>query len=339
MKNTHMGSIKERSAFHGGASQEQPEPLQWLQNLEQQQQEGSVGDPDDANQQQQQQTQESFANISEDDLELMPQNVRDAVTKAKQEYKQLKGDVTAAKGMQSQFDKQQAEIQRLQGELQKTTNTAQPKVNADPIAAMLEEQYRAQGFDDATVKNLVKVNTPIMKAMRENIVQEVGTQFAPMANVVTETRALDAFNAVRGNDSLGWSQIPEVQQRLWERTQQMQQSGELVNVPLLDNLAKIFWAEHIQKHGFPSQNETQHEGSQPPRMNIQPIPNMNNGNSNGNGNAPAFNYPGSSFGGHAPMSPNRPSANGMAVDPDTRAALAATMNNWPVKPKAFRASK
>lgn len=343
--NILKGSISERFAFQGPArfSQEQSEPLQWLQNEEQQQHEGSVGDANDANlnqnanNQQQQQNAEFVDPWKDVDLDLLPAEVRDTIEKGRNELKKLHGENASARKMQSQFDMQQAEIARLSKDLQTKNGQQQQQQQqkkGDPVEEMLREQYSAQGFDDATTKNLIKVNAPIMRAMQAQILEQVGTGFAPLANAVTEGRALEAFESVRQTDRLGWSRINEVQEQVWQNVQAMQKRGELVDPQVVNNLARIHFSAYVEEHGFPANGqETEHQQTQPI---FRPLPPMNN--NNGNINAPQFTFPGYGSGGnHAQPALNRGAQ--QVMDPETRAAVAATVQHWPVQPKEFKGGK
>lgn len=343
------GSISGRVAFRSEParySQEQPEPLQWLQNTEQQQHEGpGVGDANDANldgrqadhQQQQQQQQNQFVDpFAGIDIDILPTEVKAKIEAARTEMKKLSGEIGAARNNQGLKDKLQAEVQRLSAELQSKGDGQQQKQDQqdNTIEGQLRLIYKNEGITDAaTVEKLVKINAPIMKFMEGRITQGIGVNMAPVANAVINSTANDAFATAVAGDRLGWSKINEVQQFVWDRTQQMTQRGELVSPEVLGNLAYIAYGKYLEEHGFPPNEADSNlqQQQQPRQPQFQPLPNMNQSN----GNNPTFTFPGAGSGNLA-RPPVGSGSNARPLDNETRAAVEATCGNWVVKPKSMR---
>lgn len=332
-------------------SQEQLEPL-FLHSLqEQQQQEGeqppqpdpSLPPVGDVNQQQQQQQATTFVDPFADlDPAMLPDHVRTAVEKARGDLQRLqKADVTARQ-FQSTHDKQQAEINRLR---QETETLRQQSQGADPsrqnqqqreetTEEMLIKQYMSEGgVTPEIAAKMAKINAPILENMQQKTIKQMQQQMGPLANMVINDQAAGAFETIRAQDQIGWSNIPEVAQKTWDGIQAVAANGQVVTPDLAANLSRIHFMNYVEEHGFPTSfNPRQQPQQQQPQQFV--APHMSNTVQQPQSVSTRFNYPGSLV-----MPQRQQPQQQQQFDPDVVAAMAATTANWIVKPKAFRNGK
>lgn len=282
-------------------------------------QSGQGGTPPVQQQQQQQAPADPWAGV---DMDMLPDHVREAATKSKEYLQSLQTQVAQGQTATQTAQQLQAEVDKMRQEIlrgKQSTSSPQTRTEAPTFDEQLEQYYLDQGLPEVQAKAIAKMNRGAFEIFGKNFQQQIGQQMAPIANRVVEDSASEAFHGAVQNDRVGWSQIPEIQQALWERTTQMAQQGQIVSPQVVANLAKIFYYDHLERGGIPTQPQNIVPINQP-----HTIPNMTSGFNQQQ--STRFSYPGA---GNMPV--NRQSSNGnqsSILDAETQAALAATTGNW-----------
>lgn len=272
-----------------------------------------------SNQQQQQQAPaDPFADV---DLDLLPENAREAIKQSRSTLQSLQSQNANAQQFQTKAQQLEAELNETRAQLQRSTSPQSGNLRtSEPTTqeAKLEAYYIQQGLSEVQAKSIAKMNKGAFEIFAEGIKQEMSQQFSPIAGQVIANTAEDAFHSAAQNDKVGWTQIPEIQQQLWDRVQQMAKAGQMVNPQVADNLAKIFWYDH-QSTGqqttsvvpFPNQQNTPHS-----------IPNMGNQNFQ---QQSRFSFPGA---GSVNTPRNQGNGQTQVLDAETQAAINATTGSW-----------
>lgn len=268
-------------------------------------------------QQQQQQTPtDPFADV---DLDLLPENAREAIKQSRSTLQSLQSQNANAQQFQTRAQELEAQLRETQAQLQQRTSPQSGKTEPTTQEGKLEAYYIANGLPEAQAKSIAKMNKGAFEIFAEGIKQEMGQQFSPIAGQVIANTAEDAFHSAAQADKVGWTQIPEIQQQLWDRVQQMAKQGQMVNPQVAENLAKIFWYDHQSNAGqttsvvpFPiQQNQSPHS-----------IPNMGNQNFQ---QQSRFSFPGA---GSVNTPRNQGNGQTQMVDAETQAAINATTGSW-----------
>lgn len=260
------------------------------------------------------------------DLNLVDQATRDAIESARQTLKTNEGRVATATKLQSERDQLAAQVQKQQQDLQQLQSQSNRPTNDRgqdlTFEQELEQLYIAEGMEAPAAKRAAQVNAKVHTVALSRFEKRLGNQLAPVVGNVVESHARNAFEQAQESDQYGIFQNNEVAQRVWERSQQMAQQGEMPSAEVLLNFAKIYAWEH---------------GLTPNANPATPIPPSGDVLTRGNMNSNTkFTFPGASSGNHVRM-PGTINGNGNEpMDPETHAALAATFSNWEIKPKAFR---
>lgn len=308
-------------------SQEQPEPL-ILQSLQMQQQQEGPGDQQQQ-QQQQQQEDDPFADM---DLSLVPDDVRQAIERSQAATKQLR---TTHQTLAQQHQQTQQRVQELERGDRTPPQQRQQRDPDEPVTVEQEltDYYIAQGVDPKQAAQIAKMNSGAFNIMGKRIQGGVQQQLSPIVGRVIEDNAENAFHSVAQGDTLGMLQIPEVAQAFWDRLQGLAQQGNLIEHGMAAGLAKILWTDHITKHGLPDTLTTRNEPDTipfPSKKPMTPAVNPQGG--------PQFTYPGS--GHHVQVRRSQGANSGVAAyTAEERAAMAATVGDWPIKPKDFADQK
>lgn len=265
------------------------------------------------------------------DIELLDPAVRDRIVAARAEFATVARQAATARDFQSRYDQTQAQLQQVQerisrGELAPRQPQQQQPQQPDTLMGELEQYYISEGIAPEQAKSFAKINAGAFEKFGNRFSGQLRESFSPIAQNVVNNNASQVFDKIMANDRLGLP--PEVAQQLWERTQAMAESGQLVNEEVAQNLARIFWAKHVEANGM---SNTPTTPVPPPPF----IPNIVNNPAQVQNPPPnqqtRYTYPGA--GAH--NRPNTPRVQ-TALDPDTDAALAATTANWPVRPKAYK---
>lgn len=228
--------------------------------------------------------------------------------------------------------------QELQARQQQPRPSGQPLGQQQPVAQIspyvqtTQDYLRSQGYTDAQIA----AQAPVLGGLLENMLplfrEQIGRDFAPVANTVIAHENTANFSAVQQHPQ--GSQLladPQVAQEVWSIVEQQTAAGRVFNTEAISNLAKMIWAEHqIAPSQQPQQQQTQPvttTSSFFPTMQM-PTPNRSTG----------LTYPGAhmrpALTGTG-MNPNQPAP----VNEDTRAALAQTFGDLArttgVAPAAF----
>lgn len=286
----------------------------------------------DGNQQQQQQ--DPFANV---DLDLLDDKTREAIETARKQFQQVSHQANQARSFQSKHDQIQAQLQQLQNQNSQRQTQSSQQQQQQPVT--LEDElyatYVESGIEEGAARKAAQLNSKIFGKFASRIDSRITERMAPIANTVVDSNAESAFESVKSDDSIGIFRIPEVAQRVWEKTQELAEEGQLVSPQVVRNLARIYYVEHQENGGQIVMNDS----------NDPNLQQLQNGNGGGRFNNPPpsgqgghqtqtrFTYPGA---GASIRRPASQQTNASVLDSDTLAAITATVGNWNVKPKAFR---
>lgn len=295
------------------------------QQQQQQQQDSERGG---GNQQQQQQTPpDPFKDL---DLDLMDPAAREAITNARTEMARLHGRANEASKFQSERDKllhqngqyQQA-MEQLKGRTQQQQQQQQPATLEEELMQMLV----ATGMTEAQAKSAAAYQAKMLEKFGTRLEDNIGKRFAPIVGNVVEQNVHAAFNTVRSQDNLGMLDINEVAQATYENLQAIAQRGDLVSPQVAENLASIYYIKYLREHPEVSPNMQQQQQQQ------QDYP-------NGNGNVNTrFTFPGAGHHARTPESQGSTTSKKPVYSAEEQAAMAATVENWEVKPAAYKGQK
>lgn len=269
------------------------------QNGQQQQQQG---DPN--GQQQQQQPQSALDTI---DLDLLDDNTRAAVERARAELTTAMQQAHQARDYQSRYDRLVAEQQRSQQQQQQQVQREDQK--QPTFEEELEATYIAEGIPPAQAKAHAKLNAKIFGKFSDRVTGFVDGRVAPVAGSVAMNNASLMFqDALQQSQRL---QDPDVAQRVWEAVEATVRQGGQVSNDMIENLSKIYHVDISEARGHNGGNR----GTpmfQPQHQQQQQI--IQNGSTR-------HTFPGA---GHLAVrtQPQRPT--GSDLDPETAAAVAAT---------------
>lgn len=302
----------------------------------------AVADP--PNQQQQQQAPAAQDPFSDIDLEMLDETTRAQVEKAKQSFatvanqqQQLEQQVRSAQQQAQAFQARYDQLVHQRGANQQQQQQQQPQTFEEEL---LDSYVREHNLNPAEAKAASKMMGSIFAKFEKRMEGRMAQQFGPLAQQSASQGARSAFEEARQQDQLGIFRNPEISQQVWDRLQEISQSGnaEALNAEFVQNLGSIFAMRAMQQGKFspmgtqqPQQqqmqpsfpmfpNPNQQQQPQPQQQQMQtrwtfpgsganPLPTMN-----GNGN------------GHANLPP---------MDADMRAAMGAVHSRWPIKPKGY----
>lgn len=287
-----------------------------------------------SNQQQQQQQNQSTEFISPFkgiDLNLVDDVAREAITKAEANMRDLHGRAAQASKYQSERDQAAAQNQTLTETLQslqkqngRGPNGANdksdfPLQNAPSLEDELEQILVEGGMTHESAKKTAQIQARMQGVLASRIEGRIGQRFAPVVGNVIEANVTSAFEQVQQNDPLGILSTPEISERVWLRAKEIANEGTLITPAVVQNLARIYYIEHLEANG-----------GQPPNIRMNPpAPPQQQQQST------RFSYPGAGAHARMPQANNGGNQN-EALDPETFAALAATTDRWPVQPERFK---
>lgn len=284
---------------------------------------GNGGGAPSNQQQQQQQPVDPFAEIDVDSLDV---NARAAIDKAKAEFATLQSTNQRANELvrqhQSERDKATAELNRMrqaiQGDQQHQQN--RPETTEDRVY----KQLINDGLTPELAKPQAKTLANILDKERAQIQQQMGQQFAPVAALALQSNAEQAFNHAMSTDHIGWSQVPEVAELVWQSALELTRNGQQADPVTIKNLAFMHFGAYSEKN--PQVFATLQNGANQPNngMNQPVLPPT----------APfrqpvttSFSYPGANFIGRQPI--NTPTNGARTImDANTAAAVSSVTNIW-----------
>lgn len=292
-------------------------------------------------QQQQQQQQQSepvdpFAGI---DLNLLDDATRAKIENARGQFATVAKLATDGRKFQSDFDRMKAEKEALEAQLGQQQQQQQQQQQRDPntpktVEQELTEYYQGQGMTPADAARVAKVQAGAANIVGRHTRAQMNNDLAPIVGAVIDGGAREAFEQVLEESAMVASD-PEIAQQLWDHTTKMAQAGQVVNKDIIQNLGYIFVAKKAEKNGgaLPSMtNPDQHQQTQPGVPVITRNPTIEDMQNRGT----QFTFPGAARGGNHVRNPNTNTSRSSSLDPDTSAAMAATVANWAVKPKAYQ---
>lgn len=290
---------------------------------------GGEGNQNQQQQNQQQQQQELESPFKGVDLNLLDDAARQAIQRAEQQLKDLHGRASQASAYQSEKDRLTAQVKTYEATLQQLQNQQlQPNQNQQqqqqPLTfeQELEQEYLANGIEGPAAKSLAKMNAKIFHKFGERVQGVQDQRLAPIIGNVVQTNTQNAFNEAMQSDRHGLFQNQQVAQAVWERAEQMANAGQLVNAGVLSNLARIFSFDLAEGAGLPQVNGNQQPQQQQQFFQQNQAP-MNQ--------QTRFTFPGAGTYVRPPAQQQQ-----VVDDPETTAAMAATVAGWSVKPKQFK---
>lgn len=299
--------------------------------------------PADPNNQPQQQNQPQVKSPFEGiDRDLLDSSTREAIEKAERDMADLRGRAAQASTFQSAADTYKAQLEQHQQALQQLQNQQQqnqpnqPNKQLSPIE-QLEKDYLDAGLPPENAKQAAKINGVVLTRAFDRYQQQQDQRLAPVIANVVGSNAQEAFTQAFANDQHGHYNDPALRQRLWERTQEIANSGNLVSPDMILNLARIFKMEQLESSGFqqvqqqPSLQQMQNQQfvNAPfvPNSPLQGLPPTVQGT--------RFSFPGAGIQARAPQQ-QQSSQTGATNDPDVLAAMGATVSQWGKKPSAYK---
>lgn len=274
------------------------------------------------NQNQQQELESPFKGI---DLNLLDDQTRQSIQRAEAQLKDFHGRANQASIYQSEKDKVTAQLQLAQQSLQQLQNQSQQQQarqqqQAEPtFEEELTQTYIEGGLQPDQAKAAAAMQAKILGRFGNRFQQQQDQRFAPIIGNVVDSNTQRAFQEAIATDSHGLFQNQELAQKVWEQAEQLKQQGQLVSPQVLHNLARIYSFDMQSSGGLPQGNAQpfqQQQFLQPPMQQNQQT---------------RFTFPGALS--HVKQ-PNQQQQDN--VDPETQAAMAATVSGWAVKPAAFK---
>lgn len=237
------------------------------------------------------------------DLDLLPEEARKAIEKAREDLKKVPKLVKQTRGFQSNYDKVQAELQRLQ----RASEQSQQQPPNDPNKELTEfdlivKDYMEEGVPKEAAERAARI---IMKhaTRREGAIQQhIAKTVQPVAVSSSITEATQNFQQIAQLDKR--LAIPEVAQKVWERVEKNAREGKVMSPDMISNLGKVFYMDALDA------GEIKIEAPEPVRQQQQPDINTR------------FTFPGATASVQRPQTRTFSSTDDL--DPETAAAVAAT---------------
>jgi hypothetical protein len=268
-----------------------------------------------------QQASDPFAGLDLDDL---PESARSVIQKSKEDFATLQKSAKEAQTAKDQAEQRAREFQsrhdQLAARVQHLKGDAEPQSADQKLLAQIEGMLVKRGVSPEQAKAQAPLMTDMFQVYGDQIKNEIGATFAPLANSVLLSEATAAWNEVTNSDPIGALQIPEVANETWKAVQQMVRQGQAVDPSTVRNLRNMIYVDHIEKTGtMPNPNTPP-----TPNLPVQPM-------------FPNIGRPGFGGGNYAarPVVQD-PNPARTSLNEDTRAALAATFAKMGTIPKAFK---
>lgn len=280
---------------------------------------------------QQQQQPEYVSPLAGIDKDLLPSEAREAIEKAERELADFRGRAAQASSFQSAADRLAAQnktyeetLQRLQSQTGSEGGRQQQLNQQLTHEQQLEQDYIEAGLAPENAKQAAKVNAKVFSKQFERYQTQQDQRYAPVFQNVVAGNAQDAFSQTIQGDKAGLFKAPEIQQKIWDKAQELAQQGQLVTPQILQNLGRIYYVEQLETSGLNQINMNQQAA---PTFIPQP---QQNGQQFNQGTR--FSFPGAGSYVRAPQQQNQ----GRQLDSETMAAMGATVSGWSVKPKDYK---
>lgn len=218
---------------------------------------------------------------------------------------------------QSKHDQTTAELNKIKQGLQHVANGGiEPEVVKGPDPAYIsavEQQMIAGGVKPEAAKAQAPIMAQLLKTQEDAIMARVGAGVSPVANMVLNHQAEQAFNYAKATDTTGAFAVPEVAQAVWNSVIEIVKAGQQILPETVQNLKYMHFGAHAEKN--PAVFATLQMNSGVPPLN--PPGGRPNAVSVTTG---GYNYPGANFaptmgGGRDPNAPRT------TLDPGTKFAL------------------
>lgn len=209
------------------------------------------------------------------DIDALPEDIRQTITKAQTQFASLQTKEAEASKGREKADKEarihQARADQFQSKLQHHglfDDPARPKANAESPEAALEKElaadYLGMGFDKPTAEAYAKLQAKTFQKLQGRILAEVGGAVGPTVSTVGMMQAdrmlLNAANSEQFGEPLADSEIYNVAR---ETLMTLAQSGQRIDQPMLETAIKMAVGEITMKG--PNANKQQQTRFQPPQ--------------------------------------------------------------------------
>lgn len=219
---------------------------------------------------------------------------------------------------QSKHDQTTAELNKIKQGLQHVANggvapEAVPTGPTQEYISEVETTMVKSGVKPEAAKAQAPIMAQLLKAQEDAIMARVGAGVAPVANMVLNQQAEQAFNYGKATDTTGAFGIPEVAQAVWNSIIEIAKAGQPVNAETVQNLKYMHFGQHAEKNPAVFATLQMNKGV-PPITSQGGRPNAVSVTTGG------YNYPGSNF---APVGSNSqdPNAARTNLDAGTKFAL------------------
>lgn len=280
---------------------EQPDHQVWQAFKQQQQQEPPAAGTADPNE-----IQDPFKGI---DLDLLDDATRAKIVEAQKSFATIAKDAKEATGLRAQASVHQAEIEKIRSQ---AIPTPLQKQSASPtFEDEVRQSYIDAGITDPKVLEAnVKLQMKMFDRFGARIGSTVGKALEPLQANDNNQLATLAFQEVRQTSA--YMQNDEVAEAVWSKVQNMVNKGAAPDPAVVANFAKIAYVDFMEK------NPNTPPPSPPQRtMTTQTT---------------RLTFPGA---GHSTQLPSARQVNNDPLDPETSAAVNATIGLWPKHPKGF----
>lgn len=281
-------------------------------------------------QQQQQQTQQPVDPFEGVDLDMLDEQTKAAIEKARTELTNTRTiaqkNEELARSFQSRHDQTLQQLQRFQ---QQQVQQPVPQNQAPTLEQQIEAAYLEEGLNAEQAKAAAKLQVKIFEKFAPVVEKNIGSAIAPFLGHQAHSSAEQAFQAVIADDPLGAMQDPEISQRVRETIANLAGSGKIVDVEMVKNLRNVFAYNKMeafarqtpqlqQQMHFPQQQQPQ---QQPPAQQLpfmqflQPTQKF-----------PSMGAPVQGAGGFQRVQPQRQGP--PVADPEVAAAMAVVTKQW-----------
>lgn len=244
------------------------------------------------------------------DMDLLDSTTKAAIEKSRITIANLRSQANQASTFQSEKDRLAAEVTRLQGEVE----ARQPKKET-PTEKTFEQElidgWVEDGVDPKVAASMAKIQARAFDKFAKRTQTFVDSRVQPIQGSVAMQQATNVFEALSSESAVAEALgDPEFAQEVWGKIEKYVQSTGEADPEVIENLAIIAAYKRGTKATDPQQT--------PQRLTTrQPVP------------VPAkvptvgrFTFPGA---GHKAAAPNVTRGTATITDPETAAAVAATV--------------
>lgn len=252
------------------------------------------------------------------DLDSLPDEEREKVVAAKEQFATLQKAKSDAERVASE---RQSAHDRLAAEHNKLQKRLAPEPPPETTSDRIYDQLLKAGMPEAQAKAQSQLLGGILDNERAQIKAELGRDMAPLANLTLGREAETSFTHARAMDRVGWSTNDEVCKLVWASAVEMAQQGRRVTPEVITNLAGMHLLNFLEKNG----------GNFASLQTTNPPMNTGRGTPPSAPSVPQWNtggYPGSHLANVRPPSIPDPNAPKYQLDSATQAAIDLVTNIW-----------